>query len=55
MSELEKKLKALPDHPGVYLLLAGDGEILYPVDRSRPDLYAAPKRVQAECGAGRLF
>ena len=29
MSELEKKLKALPDHPGVYLMLAGDGRILY--------------------------
>ena len=29
MGELEKKLKALPDHPGVYLMLAGDGQILY--------------------------
>ena len=29
MSELEKKLKALPDNPGVYLMLAGDGQILY--------------------------
>lgn len=29
MSELKKKLEALPDHPGVYLMLAGDGKILY--------------------------
>ncbi len=29
MSELEDKLKLLPDHPGVYLMLAGDGQILY--------------------------
>ncbi len=29
MSELEKKLKTLPDHPGVYLMLSGAGRILY--------------------------
>ncbi len=29
MSELEEKLKVLPDHPGVYLMLAGGGKILY--------------------------
>ena len=29
MNALELKLKALPDHPGVYLMLAGDGKILY--------------------------
>ncbi len=29
MSELEAKLKVLPDHPGVYIMLAGDGKILY--------------------------
>ena len=29
MSKLGEKLKVLPDHPGVYLMLAGDGQILY--------------------------
>ena len=29
MGLLEDKLKVLPDHPGVYLMLAGDGQILY--------------------------
>ena len=27
--KLEDKLKVLPDHPGVYIMLAGDGKILY--------------------------
>ena len=29
MSDLKEKLKVLPDHPGVYMMLAGDGKILY--------------------------
>ena len=29
MSELKKRLEVLPDHPGVYLMLAGNGQILY--------------------------